>query len=64
MSSRNLSRLTLILALIAAVLAFAAAYLRYSKTGEVAISPIGGGAFMLMLAAGAYAELRRSGTRS
>ncbi|MFL6193603.1 MAG: hypothetical protein ACJ75H_05495 [Thermoanaerobaculia bacterium] len=64
MSSNSTTRLTLILALIAAILAFSAAYIRYSKTGEVAVTPIGGGALMLVLAAGAYAKLRQTGAGS
>lgn len=60
MNPHTISRLTMVLALIAAVLAFAAAYVRYSKTGEVAVTPIAGGLFMLALGLGAYTRLKKA----
>lgn len=50
MTKQTSNTLGLILALIAAVLAFSAALIAYFHRGEIDVTPIGGGLFMLALA--------------
>jgi uncharacterized membrane protein len=50
MTKQTSNKLGIILALIAAVLAFSAALIAYVHRGEVEATPIGGGLFMLALA--------------
>jgi len=60
MQGRSAPRLTMILALVAALLAFPAAGVGYANRREFDPRPVGGGLFMLALAVGAWTRLRRS----
>ena len=51
-------RLAVALAFVAAALSFAAVLMRYVKTGEIPVTQLAGGAFMLALGIGGYQRLK------
>jgi hypothetical protein len=57
MTKANYARLTLILAIVAALLAFGAALIRYRADGEIRWSLIAAGVFILAFGAGAKARI-------
>jgi len=60
MTKESQARLTLTLFLIAAALAFAAALIRYVSSGEVRISLVAAGVFLVVLAFGAKSRMTPS----
>ena len=51
-------KLAVFLAFLAAGLSFAAVAVSYYKTGSIPVTPLGGGAVMLVLAVSGYGRLR------
>ena len=51
-------KLAVFLAFVAAALSFAAAWLAYSRQGRIALTPLAGGVFMLILGMMGYARLK------
>jgi len=60
MSPRTLPLTTMVLALIAALLAFGAVVVRYLKTGEFDLGTAAGGLFMVALALTMLGRLRKA----
>jgi hypothetical protein len=50
-------KLAVLLAFVAAVLSFAAVAMAYARTGEIPVTPLGGGAVMLALAVSGYKRI-------
>ena len=57
-TSRSTQKLAVFLAFLAAVLSFAAVAVTYSRTGSIPVTPLGGGAVMLMLGISGYKRLK------
>ena len=51
-------KLAVTLAFVAAALSFAAVAVGYYKTGDISVTPLGGGAVMLMLGLSGYKRLK------
>ena len=50
-------KLAVVLAFVAAALSFAAVAVGYARTGEIRVTPLGGGAVMLALALSGYKRM-------
>jgi len=57
MATSTTQKLAVLLAFVTAVLSFAAVAVAYARTGEIPVTPLGGGAFMLALAIGGYKRI-------
>ena len=53
-------RLAVVLAFVAAALSFAAVAVGYARTGEIRVTPLGGGAVMLALGVSGYKRIMGS----
>jgi hypothetical protein len=51
-------KLAVVLAFVAAALSFAAVAVAYTRTGEIRVTPLGGGALMLALGISGYRRIR------
>ena len=58
MASSATQKLAVFLAFIAAALSFAAVAIAYHQTGSIAVTPLGGGAVMLVLAVSGYSRVK------
>ena len=53
-------KLAVVLAFVAAALSFAAVGVGYARTGEIRVTPLGGGAVMLVLGVSGYKRIMGS----
>lgn len=62
MSPKNVGLLSFVLAIVAAILAFTAAAISYSRAGKIELTPIAGGVFLLAIAFSAWARSKKVDT--